>query len=164
MSDDNTNGRVFIYNTTNQRIQLQLNEESLPSIDPASGQPYAPKFTTADRVDATSTPDNQFAQNDNTLRVKFPGKQRTYGPINIDPESYPIDVNLVLYIFSKYIVLAATNNNNVIFHLTTHSTGAELACLSSRSWMLFADTFRPVNSGVRWLLHPSASIMNVEVK
>ena len=121
MSDDNAlvessaNGKVFLYNTTNQRIQLQLNEESLPSIDPASGQPYAPKFTTADRVDATSTPDNQFAQNDNTLRVKLPGKQRTYGPININPEAYPTDVNLVLYIFSKYIVLAATNNNAIIY-------------------------------------------------
>ena len=33
--------------------------------------------------------------------------------------------------------------------LTTHSTGAELACLSSSTWMLFADTSRPVNSGVR---------------
>src|SRR5256885_16785569 len=33
--------------------------------------------------------------------------------------------------------------------LTTHSTGAELACLSSRTWMLFADSSRPVNSGVR---------------
>jgi hypothetical protein len=93
-----------------------LNEESLDSIDTAGpGQPYMPKFTTADRDDATSTPDNRFAQKDNYLRVKFPGKQRTYGPINIDPESYPTDINLVLYIFSKYIVLAATNSNNVIY-------------------------------------------------
>ncbi len=122
MSDDNAlvessaNGKVFLYNTTNQRIQLQLNEESLGFIDAAgSGQPYTPKFTTADRVDVTSTPDNQFAQKDNYLRVKFPGKQRTYGPININPEAYPTDVNLVLYIFSKYIVLAATNSNAIIY-------------------------------------------------
>jgi hypothetical protein len=116
MSDDNANGRVFIYNTTNQRIQLQLNEESLDSIDAAGGgQPYTPKFTTADRVDVTSTPDNQFAQKDNFLRVKVPSKQRTYGPINIDPETYPTDVNLVLYIFSNYIVLAATNSNTLIY-------------------------------------------------
>jgi hypothetical protein len=33
--------------------------------------------------------------------------------------------------------------------LTTHSTGAELASLLSRTWMPFADTSRPVNSGVR---------------
>ena len=32
--------------------------------------------------------------------------------------------------------------------LTTHSTGAELACLSSRTWMSFDDSSRPVNSGV----------------
>jgi hypothetical protein len=122
MSDDNAlvessaNGKVFLYNTTNQRIQLQLNEESLDSID-ATGrdQSYTPKFTTADRDDATSTPDNRFAQQDNTLIVKLPGKQRTYGPINIDPETYPTDVNLVLYIFSNYIVLAATNSNAIIY-------------------------------------------------
>ena len=113
---DHARGKVYLYNTTNQRIQLQLNEESLDSIDAASsGEPYTPKFTTADRDDATSTPDNRFAQKDNYLRVKFPGKQRTYGPIDINPESYPIDINLVLYIFSKYIILAATNSNSVIF-------------------------------------------------
>ena len=129
MSEDNANvegyahGRVFLYNTTNQRIQLQLNEESLNSIDAASsGQPYTPKYTTAERDDATSTPDNRFAQKDNYLRVKFPGKQRTYGPIDIDPENYPSDINLVLYIFSKYIVLAATNSNNVIFQGAPNTT------------------------------------------
>jgi hypothetical protein len=129
MSDDNAmpesyaHGRVFLYNTTNQRIQLQLNEESLDSIDAAgAGQPYTPKYTTADRDDATSTPDNRFAQKDNYLRIKFPGKQRTYGPIDIDPESYPTDINLVLYIFSKYIVLAATNSNNVIFQGAPNTT------------------------------------------
>jgi hypothetical protein len=37
-------------------------------------------------------------------------------------------------------------------HLTTHSTGAELACLSSRTWMTFDNSSRPVNSGVSWLL------------
>ncbi len=39
-------------------------------------------------------------------------------------------------------------NGNVERNLTTHSTGAESACLSSRTWMLFADVSRPVNSGV----------------
>jgi hypothetical protein len=123
MAEGNASGRVFIYNTTNQRIQLQLNEESLDSIDAAGGgQPYTPKFTTAYRDDATSTPDNRFAQKDNFLRVKFPGKQRTYGPIDIDPESYPTDINLILYIFSKYIVLAATNSNDVIFQGTPNTS------------------------------------------
>ena len=32
--------------------------------------------------------------------------------------------------------------------LTTHSTGAELASLSSRTWMPFDDSSRPVNSSV----------------
>ena len=117
-------GRVFIYNTTNQRVQLQLNEEALPSIDPAVRQDgnYPPKFTIAERDEATSTPDNRFAQTDNVLRVRIPGKQRTYGPIDIDPENYPTDINLVLYIFSKYIILAATNNNNVIFQGAPNTT------------------------------------------
>lgn len=114
--ESNAHGKVYIYNTTNQRIQLQLNEESLDSIDAAgSGQPYSPKFTTADRDDAVATPDNRFAQTDNYLRVKFPGKQRTYGPIAIDPETFPTDINLVLYIFSTYILMAATNSNALVF-------------------------------------------------
>ncbi len=121
---DYARGKVYIYNTTNQRVQLQLNEEALDSIDPAGGSPgnYAPKFTTADRDDATSTPDNRFAQKDNYLRVKIPGKQRTFGPIDIDPESYPTDTNLVLYIFGKYIVLAATNNNALIYQSAPQTT------------------------------------------
>ena len=124
ISQDYARGKVYIYNTTNQRVQLQLNEEALPSIDPAGGKgaSYAPKFTTADRDDATSTPDNKFAQTNNTLRVKIPGKQRTYGPINIDPETFPTDVDLVLYIFGKYIVLAATNNNTLIYQSAPQST------------------------------------------
>jgi hypothetical protein len=118
VSGENAEGKVYIFNTTNQRIQLQLNEEALSSIDPATNGQWGaptPKFTIADRDDATSTPDNRFARQDNYLRVKIPGKQRTYGPINIDPETYPIDINLVLYIFSKYIVLAAINSNSIIF-------------------------------------------------
>ena len=123
MPESYAHGRVFLYNTTNQRIQLQLNEESLDSIDAAGGgQPYITKFTTADRDDATSTPDNRFAQKDNYLRVKFPGKQRTYGPIDIDPETYPTDIDLVLYIFGKYIVLAATNSNALIYQSAPQST------------------------------------------
>jgi hypothetical protein len=122
--EDYARGKVYIYNTTNQRVQLQLNEESLPSIDPAGGRDghFAPKFTTADRDDATATPDNRFAQTNNTLRVKIPGKQRTYGPINIDPETYPTDVDLVLYIFGKYIVMAATNSNTLIYQSAPQST------------------------------------------
>jgi hypothetical protein len=75
MTDDNSTvnesarGKVYIFNTTNQRVQLHLNEGSLSSIDPAGQKAgsYVPKFTTADRDDATSTPDNKFAQKDNTL-------------------------------------------------------------------------------------------------
>ena len=123
-TQDYARGKVYIYNTTNQRVQLQLNEESLPSIDPAAGRngDFAPKYTTADRDDATSTPDNRFAQTNNTLRVKIPGKQRTYGPINIDPETYPTDIDLVLYIFGKYIIMAATNSNALIYQSAPQST------------------------------------------
>jgi hypothetical protein len=123
-SEEYARGKVYIYNTTNQRVQLQLNEESLPSIEAAGnkGGNYAPKFTTADRDDATSTPDNRFAQQNNTLRIKIPGKQRTYGPINIDPETYPTDIDLVLYIFGKYIVMAATNSNALIYQSAPQST------------------------------------------
>jgi hypothetical protein len=122
--NENARGKVYIFNTTNQRVQLHLNEGSLSSIDPAGQKAgsYAPKFTTADRDDATSTPDNKFAQKDNTLYVKIPGKQRTYGPIAIDPELYPTDIDLVLYIFGKYIVLSATNSNTLIYQSAPVST------------------------------------------
>jgi hypothetical protein len=56
------------------------------------------------------------------LRVKIPGKQRTYGPINIDPETYPTDIDLVLYIFGKYIIMAATNSNALIYQNAPQST------------------------------------------
>jgi hypothetical protein len=123
-TQDYARGKVYIYNTTNQLVQLQLNTESLPSIKPAGERDgdYAPKYTTADRDDATSTPNNRFAQTNNTLRVTIPGKQRTYGPINIDPETYPTDVDLVLYVFGKYIVMAATNNNALIYQSAPQSS------------------------------------------
>jgi hypothetical protein len=54
----------------------------------------------------------------------------------------------------------AAVNGTISGGLTTHSTGAELAWISSSTWMLFADIFRPVNSGVRFLLNDLAQILN----
>jgi hypothetical protein len=50
----------------------------------------------------------------------------------------------------------AAVNGTISGGLTTHSTGAELAWISSSTWMLFADTSRPVNSSVRFLLNAMA--------
>ena len=45
-------------------------------------------------------------------------------------------------------------------NLTSDSTGAESAYLSSRTWMPFDDSSRPVNRGVRFLLNAVAQMLN----
>jgi hypothetical protein len=54
---------------------------------------------------------------------------------------------------SSGLVLETKKALQMKAHLTTHSTGAELARMSSLTWMLFYVVSRPVNSGVRLLLN-----------
>ena len=49
----------------------------------------------------------------------------------------------------RLMAIACARGEELAHHLTTHSTGAELAWLLSRTRMLFLDSSRPVNSGVR---------------
>ena len=113
-------GKVYIYNTTNQAIKVELNDTDLEGRVPAnSGSdggylPVSSPEAVVDRSDANATPDSVFATN-NTLEVKFPGTSNTYNPVRIDPSSYPLDTDLALYIFYKYIVLVSPTNNAIVY-------------------------------------------------
>ena len=112
-------GKVYIYNTTNQAIKVELNDTDLEGrIPPNNGRegeylPVPSPDAVVDRSDASSTPDAVFATT-NTLEVKFSGSSNKY-PIEIDPGSFSTDIDLVLYIFYKHIVLVSTRNNAISY-------------------------------------------------
>jgi hypothetical protein len=110
-------GKVYIFNTTNQPIKVELNDEDLDErLDANAGQAgsYAPTFADVMRSDATSTTDAVFAGT-NTMEFRFSGTSKKYKDIVIDPGAYPTNTDLVLYIFYNSIVLVSTINNALIF-------------------------------------------------
>jgi hypothetical protein len=120
-------GKVYIFNTTNQSIRLELNDTEMDyKLPPRGGQDvgYIPtnsieeggqsSFITLPRSDASSTSDAVFAAT-NTLELKFSGTSNVYKPVAIDPASYSTDTDLVLYIFNKYVVIASPTNNAIVF-------------------------------------------------
>lgn len=106
-------GQVYIYNTTNTNVKVEVNGEDIEGnpVLAASGSPYAPGTTTAvPRSDALSTTDAVFATN-NTMEVKFPGTNNTYATFKIDPGTYQTNTDLVLYIFFNYVIICSPVNN-----------------------------------------------------
>ena len=114
-------GKVYIYNTTNQPVKVELNDTDLEGRIPAnSGRengylPVSHADAVVDRSDATSTPDAVFATN-NTLEIKFSGTSNKYPTVTISPGSYSTDTDLVLYIFYNYIVLISPTNNALVLN------------------------------------------------
>lgn len=112
-------GKVYIYNTTNQAVKVELNDTDLegrvPSNSGSDGGylPVPSPDAVVDRSDVSSTPDAVFATT-NTLEIKFAGKSNKY-TLGIDPGSYLTALDLVLYIFDEHIVLVSTRNNAVIY-------------------------------------------------
>lgn len=113
-------GKVYIYNTTNQAIKVELNDTDLEGRVPANGGsdggylPGSSPDAVVPRSDANSTPDAVFATT-NTLEVKFSGMSNKYNSIKIDPGSYSTNTDLALYIFYKYIVLVSPTNNAIVY-------------------------------------------------
>jgi hypothetical protein len=110
-------GKVYIFNTTNQSITLDLNTTGLNQpLGPNTGQAhsYAPTMTSVMRSDSTGTTDAVFAAT-NSLMVKFEGTNQTYPAIPISPGVYPTNTDLVLYIFYSYALLVSTINNVLVF-------------------------------------------------
>ena len=113
-------GKVYIYNTTNQAVKVELNDTDLegrvPSNSGSDGGylPVSSPDAVVTRSDASSTPDAVFATT-NTLEIKFAGKSNQKYTLGIDPDSYLTALDLVLYIFDEHIVLVSTSNNAVIY-------------------------------------------------
>ena len=114
-------GSVYIFNTTNQAVKVELNDTDLDDRIPArSGKneepepSYVPAQVRVPRSDASSTPDAVFATT-NKLEIKHSGVSHVYPTVRIDPGSYPTDTDLVLYIFYNGIVIASTDNNVIIY-------------------------------------------------
>jgi len=110
-----TTGKVYLFNTTNLRIRVFLNDNALPPLAPAgnANESYAPSTMTVPRSDTTSVGDPVFATT-NTMRVKFSGSSNTYISVNVDPDQYPTNQDLLLYIFYDYMVLVGTTNMIII--------------------------------------------------
>jgi hypothetical protein len=112
-------GKVYIYNTTNQVVKVELNDTDLDGRVPSnsgSGGGYLPVSSpdaVVPRSDASSTPDAVFAAT-NTLEIKFSGKSNKY-TLGIDPGRYPTALDLVLYIFDGHIALVSAMDNAVIY-------------------------------------------------
>ena len=113
-------GKVYIYNTTNQDVQMELNQTDLvgrlPANSGASGGylPVPSPNAVADRSDASSTPDSVFATT-NKLEFVFAGTSNTYSPVKIDPGFYPTNTDLILYVYYNYIVLISPANNAIVY-------------------------------------------------
>lgn len=110
-------GQVYIFNTTNQSIKVEINDDDLDGpLAPSSGKDgsYQPSVVPVMRNDASSTPDAVFATNTN-LEFKFAGTSQTYSQVKIDPSLYPTNTDLVLYIFNGSIMIYSPVNNAVVY-------------------------------------------------
>ena len=114
-------GNVYLFNTTNQKIRVTLNDNPLPPIPPAPGEGgnYQASYIIVERSDATSIDDPVFAQN-NTMMIMFPGVSNHYSTVSVNPATSSSNNDLLLYIFYGSIVLVDAVTNTVL--LNTHSS------------------------------------------
>ena len=122
-------GKVYIFNTTNQSVRIELNDTDMDyKLPPNAGRDNGympvntvpgtdgnPTLISLPRMDATQTTDAAFAAT-NTMEIKFSGKSLKYNNIQIDPGSYPTDTDLVLYIFGTYSLLISPTNNTIVYN------------------------------------------------
>jgi len=112
-------GNVYVFNTTNQTLQLVLNDtvvsSQLAGVTQSGG--YAPTTTTIARNPSSGNPEtNQFG-GQNSLVVSYDpgggGTSQTF-TINIPTATYPISSDLQLYIFYGSVVLEYNNTGSTI--------------------------------------------------
>lgn len=98
-------GRVFIFNTAPEKVELQLNRRALPAIVGAEREAYyIPDVISVDRT--ALIPElvvGEFCER-NTLRVRYPGDEQTYR-IDIDTKQFRLDRDLQLYVHRAGIVM-----------------------------------------------------------
>lgn len=98
-------GRVFIFNTASEKVELKLNRRALPAIVGTEREDYyIPDVISIDRT--ALLPDlvlGEFA-NRNTLHVQFSDRQVVYD-IQIDPAKYDLKHDLQLYVHRDGLVI-----------------------------------------------------------
>jgi hypothetical protein len=98
-------GRVFIFNTASEKVELRMNRQALPAIvGTAREDYYIPDVISVDRT--ALLPDlvvGEFA-NQNKLHVQYPNDQVVYD-IKIDPAKYNLKHDLQLYVHRDGLVM-----------------------------------------------------------
>ena len=110
-------GKVYLFNTTNQKIRVTLNGNPLASLPPAgdASESYAPSYMIVPRSNATSIDDPVFAAT-NTMMVMFSGYSSNYASVSINPVQYSTNKDLLLYVFYSYMVLVDSTTNMIIIN------------------------------------------------
>jgi hypothetical protein len=98
-------GRVFIFNTAPEKVELKLNRRALPAIIGTEREAYyIPDVISVDRT--ALIPElviGEFADK-NTLHVRYPDGEATYR-IDIDRTKYRLDRDLQLYVHRGGLVM-----------------------------------------------------------
>lgn len=98
-------GRVFVFNTASEPVDLELNRGKLPAIVGTQRDDYyIPDVIVVDRSTMPSSlVTGEFAAK-NSLGVRYPGGFAIY-EIMIDPEKFQIGLDLQLYVHRDGVVL-----------------------------------------------------------
>lgn len=98
-------GRVFIFNTAPEKVELQLNRRALPAIIGTEREAYyIPDVISVDRT--SLIPElvvGEFCDK-NVLHIRFPDRVATY-KIDIDRKKYRLDRDLQLYVHRNGLVM-----------------------------------------------------------
>ncbi len=98
-------GRVFIFNTALEVVELKLNRRALPAIVGTERDAYyIPDVISVDRTSLLPTlVVGEFAQR-NKLHVRYPDREVAYD-IEIDPSRFKLERDLQLYVHRDGLVL-----------------------------------------------------------
>jgi hypothetical protein len=98
-------GRVFVFNTALEKVELKLNRRALPAIVGTEREAYyIPDVISVDRT--SLLPDlvvGEFAKR-NKLHVRYPDREALY-EIEIDASKYQLERDLQLYVHRDGLVL-----------------------------------------------------------
>jgi hypothetical protein len=98
-------GRVFIFNTAPEKVQLKLNRRALPAIIGTEREAYyIPDVISVDRTQLVADlVVGEFADR-NKLHVRYSGNEATYA-VAIDPAKIRLDRDLQLYVHRDGLIM-----------------------------------------------------------
>jgi 2',3'-cyclic-nucleotide 2'-phosphodiesterase (5'-nucleotidase family) len=102
-------GNLYYFNATPRVMTLINNNHILNAkvegVQKSSG--YAPTSNSAARVAATKSEESTFGQQNALVVSLTPGGSQEY-PVDIDPNEFPLEEDLELYIFYNQVVLVSS--------------------------------------------------------